>query len=69
MLFAGVSVSPVLRKERDSTSISTALQGGWRCSYALCNMYQDGQEGVGPHAGKAAASALLQPLVGFVILF
>ncbi len=31
-------------------------------------MYQDGQEGVGPHAGKVAAPALLQPLVIYVIL-
>ena len=31
-------------------------------------MYQDGQEGVGPHAGKAAASALLQPLLVFYTL-
>ncbi len=31
-------------------------------------MYQDGQEGVGPHAGKAAAPPLLHPLVDFVIM-
>ncbi|KAL3152126.1 hypothetical protein ABBQ32_001224 [Trebouxia sp. C0010 RCD-2024] len=24
----------------------------WHSSYALCNMYQDGQEGVGPHADR-----------------
>lgn len=25
---------------------------GWQCSYALCNMYQDGEERVGSHAGN-----------------
>lgn len=24
----------------------------WESSYLLCNMYMDGQEGVGPHAGN-----------------
>jgi len=34
----------------------------WHLSYALCNLYQDGQEGVGPHAGEF-------PITGFVLLW
>ncbi|KAA6425076.1 MAG: GRF zinc finger domain-containing [Trebouxia sp. A1-2] len=37
---------------RVQSSLASSDRDGWRCSYALCNMYQDGQEGVGPHADR-----------------
>lgn len=37
---------------RVQSSLASSDRDGWHCSYALCNMYQDGQEGVGPHADR-----------------
>lgn len=31
--------------------LKLSCRENWHPSYALCNMYQDGQEGVGAHAG------------------
>ncbi|DBA81837.1 hypothetical protein WJX77_008979 [Trebouxia sp. C0004] len=37
---------------RIQSSLASSDRHDWHCSYALCNMYQDGQEGVGPHADR-----------------
>lgn len=37
---------------------------GWQCSYALCNMYQDGEERVGSHAGDVCCSCAVPLPVG-----